>query len=229
MMSQQKRVLMVVTNCDRIDDTHPTGIWFEEFAIPYMEFKSNGFEVTVASPKGGVAPLDPRSTETEEVSNWTEAQEALQHTQALASVEAADFDAVFLPGGHGTMFDLPDSADLHKLLSAFAEADKVIAAVCHGPAGFVGAKLADGTPLVAGKTITGFTNDEERAVELDQLMPFLLETRLRELGGQFVVQPNWSDHIEQDGKLITGQNPQSSKSAAQAVVSALNPVTTGVS
>jgi len=228
-MSQPKRVLIVVTNCDRIDDTHPTGIWFEEFAIPYMEFKSNGFEVTVASPNGGVAPLDPRSTETEEASNWTEAQEALQHTKALASLEAADFDAIFLPGGHGTMFDLPESAELQKLLSTFAEANKVIAAVCHGPAGFVGAKLADGTSLVAGKTITGFTNEEERAVELDQLMPFLLETKLRELGGQFVVQPNWSDHIEQDGNLITGQNPQSSKSAAQAVVSALNPVSTSVS
>ena len=127
------------------------------------------------------------------------------------------------------MFDLPESAELQKLLSTFAEANKVIAAVCHGPAGFVDAKLADGTPLVAGKTITGFTNEEERAVELDQLMPFLLETRLRELGGQFVVKPNWSDHIEQDGNLITGQNPQSSKSAAQAVVSALNPVSTSVS
>lgn len=220
-MSQQKRVLIVVTNCDRIDDTHPTGLWLEEFAIPYMEFKSSGFEITVASPKGGEAPLDPRSTDTEEVKNWANALERLQQTQALDTLSADEFDAIFLPGGHGTMFDLPENVTLQKLLRDFAETDKVIAAVCHGPAGLVGAKLADGTPLVAGKTITAFTNEEERAVELDQLMPFLLETKLRELGANLVLQPNWSEHIQQDGKLITGQNPQSSRLTAQAVISTL--------
>lgn len=221
-MSQPKKILIVVTNCDRIDDSHPTGLWLEEFAIPYLEFQSKGFEITVASPKGGEAPLDPRSTETKEAKNWTQAREVLKQTQALDTLNATNFDAIFLPGGHGTMFDLPQNSTLQNLLREFAETDKVIAAVCHGPAGLVGAKLTDGTPLVAGKTITAFTNEEEKAVELDQLMPFLLETKLTELGANVVVLPNWSEHIQQDGKLITGQNPQSSLITAQAVISALN-------
>jgi putative intracellular protease/amidase len=220
-MSQPKRVLIVVTSCNRIDDTHPTGLWLEEFAIPYLEFQASGFEITVASPKGGEAPLDPRSTQTEEAKNWTQAEDRLKQTQTLDTLNASDFDAIFLPGGHGTMFDLPDNSKLQNLLREFAETDKVIAAVCHGPAGLVGAKLTEGKPLVAGKTITAFTNEEEQAVELDQLMPFLLETKLRELGANVVVKPNWSEHIQQDGKLITGQNPQSSSLAAQAVISAL--------
>jgi putative intracellular protease/amidase len=222
-MSQPKRVLIVVTSHDHIDDTHPTGLWLEEFAIPYTEFKSNGFDVTVASPQGGKAPLDPRSEpKPEEASNSAEARAALEDTKVLASLSADDFDAIFLPGGHGTMFDLPNNEALQKLLGAFGEADKVIAAVCHGPAGFVGVTSPNGTPLVAGKTVTAFTDEEERAVELDKLMPFLLETKLRELGGQFIVKPNWSDHVEQDGKLITGQNPQSSGSVARAVIAALS-------
>jgi len=221
-MSQPKRVLIVVTSHDRIDDTHPTGLWLEEFAIPYTEFKSNGFDVTVASPQGGKAPLDPRSEpKPEEASNSAEARAALEDTKVLASLSADDFDAIFLPGGHGTMFDLPNNEALQKLLGAFGEADKVIAAVCHGPAGLIGVTSPNGTPLVAGKTVTAFTDEEERAVELDKLMPFLLETKLRELGGQFIVKPNWSDHVEQDGKLITGQNPQSSGSVARAVIAAL--------
>jgi putative intracellular protease/amidase len=137
-------------------------------------------------------------------------------------VNVDDFDAVFLPGGHGTMFDLPENVTLQQVLADMASADKVIGAVCHGPAGFVGVRLTDGTPLVAGRTITAFTNSEERAVELDQVMPFLLETRLRELGGRFVVGPNWADHVERDGRLITGQNPQSSGSVAQAIIDVLN-------
>jgi putative intracellular protease/amidase len=222
-MSDRKSVLIVVTSHDHIDDTHPTGLWLEEFAIPYLEFQSSGFDITVASPKGGKAPLDPRSEpKPEEASQWAEAKEALEHTKAITSINAVDFDAIFLPGGHGTMFDLPDNEVLQKLLRAMADQGKVIAAVCHGPAGFVGVTLADGTPLVAGKTLTAFTNDEERAVELDQQMPFLLETKLQELGGQFVVKPNWSDHIEEDNKLITGQNPQSSGSVARAVIAALS-------
>ncbi|MDP8966175.1 MAG: type 1 glutamine amidotransferase domain-containing protein [Cyanobacteriota bacterium] len=222
-MSQPKRILIVVTSHDHIDDTHPTGLWLEEFAIPYTEFKSNGFDVTVASPQGGKAPLDPRSEpKPEEASNSAEARAALEDTKVLASLSAEDFDAIFLPGGHGTMFDLPNNEALQKLLGAFGETDKVIAAVCHGPAGFVGVTSPNGTPLVAGKTLTAFTDEEERAVELDKLMPFLLETKLRELGGQFIVKPNWSDHVEQDGKLITGQNPPSSGSVARAVIEALS-------
>ena len=232
-MSKPKSVLMVVTSNNRIDDTHVTGIWFEEFALPYREFKSNGFDVTVASPLGGEAPIELRSApKPEEASLWAEELEVLKQTKTLTSVDAADFDAIFIPGGHGAMFDLPENTTLHKLLAAFAQADKVIGSICHGPAGLVGARLADGTPLVAGKAITAFTNDEECEIEFDGLMPFSLETKLRELGGKFVVQPNWSDHIEIDGNLITGQNPQSCTSIARAMVEAIQsqkPVTISVS
>ncbi|QBD81032.1 type 1 glutamine amidotransferase domain-containing protein [Ktedonosporobacter rubrisoli] len=224
-MPGPKRILIVVTSHNRIDATRPTGLWFEEFATPYQQFVAQGFEINVASPRGGSVPIDPRSQpQPTEVAQKATAQalQALEKTQALSEVKASDFDAIFLPGGHGTMFDLPQNSALQQLLSDFARADKVIAAVCHGPAGLVGARLDDGTPLVAGKTLTAFTNEEEQAAELDQVMPFLLESRLRELGGNFVVKSNWTDHVERDGKLITGQNPQSSQSVAQAVIKALN-------
>jgi putative intracellular protease/amidase len=221
-MATSKRILIVVTSHDHIDATHPTGLWFEEFAIPYKEFLSQGFKIIVASPRGGDVPIDPRSEpKPEEAEQAAQARSVLQQTRSLSEVGATDFDAIFLPGGHGTMFDFPENTTLQHLLGEFVSQDKVIAAVCHGPAGLIGARLANGTPLVAGKTITAFTDNEERAVSLDQSMPFLLESRLRELGGHFVVQPNWSDHVECDGKLITGQNPQSSGSIAKAVIEAL--------
>ena len=221
-MATSKRILIVVTSHDHIDATHPTGLWFEEFAIPYKEFLSQCFDITVASPRGGNVPLDPRSEpKPEEAEQTAQARSVLRQTLPLSEVAATNFDAIFLPGGHGTMFDLPENTTLQHLLGEFASQDKVIAAVCHGPAGLVGAHLANGTPLVAGKTITAFTNSEERAAELDQSMPFLLESRLRALGGNFIAQPNWSDHVERDRKLITGQNPQSSASVAKAVIEAL--------
>lgn len=221
-MATSKRILIVVTSHDHIDATHPTGLWFEEFAIPYKEFLSQGFDITVASPRGGNVPIDPRSEpKTEEAEQTAQARSVLRQTLPLSEVAATNFDAIFLPGGHGTMFDLPENITLQHLLGEFASQDKVIAAVCHGPAGLVGAHLANGMPLVAGKTVTAFTNSEERAAELDQSMPFLLESRLRALGGNFITHPNWSDHVERDGKLITGQNPQSSASVANAVIEAL--------
>ena len=221
-MATPKRVLIVVTSHDRVDATHPTGLWFEEFATPYKEFLDQGFEITVVSPRGGSVPIDPQSEpKAEEAEQMVQVRDVLRHTQALSEVDATGFDAIFLPGGHGAMFDFPENTTLQHVLANFANEDKVIAAVCHGPAGFVGVRLADGTPLVAGKTITAFTDDEERAVKLDTSMPFLLESRLRELGGHLVVQPNWSDHVERDGKLITGQNPQSSGSIARAVIEVL--------
>ncbi len=218
-----KQVLMVVTSSNRMG-THDkaTGLWLEEFAIPYLQFQASGFELTVASPQGGTTPIDPRANPSpEQTEAWAQPLAALQNTRLLSAVKATNFDAIFMPGGHGTMFDLPENPDLHKLLADFADQDKIIAAVCHGPAGLVGAKRADGSSLVAGKTITAFTDSEERAAQLDKAMPFLLESRLRELGGNFVRQPDWADHIEQDGKLITGQNPQSSASVAKAVINSL--------
>ena len=221
-MSTSKRILLVVTSHDRVDATHRTGVWFEEFAVPYHLFQAQGWDITVASPRGGSVPLDPRGEPKGDESEKTaEARAVLQQTIALSEVSADQFDAVYIPGGHGAMFDLAEDVTLENLLGDFARQDKVIASVCHGLAGLVKARRTDGTPLVAGKTITSFTNNEESAGGLDPLMPFLLETRLRELGANFVVQPNWSDHIERDGKLLTGQNPQSSGSLARAIIEAL--------
>ncbi|PLX84733.1 MAG: glutamine amidotransferase [Desulfuromonas sp.] len=222
-MNPGKSILFVVTNCDRIDSDHPTGLWLEEFAVPFEAFREAGFDVEVASPGGGSAPIDPRSTPPEEQKEqWAAARKALEKTRPLNRVDSAPFEALFLPGGHGTMFDLPECKALQRLLETFEGQEKVIAAVCHGPAGLVGALGKDGRPLVAGRTLTAFTDAEEKTVELDGLMPFLLESRLRELGAKFVTGSNWQDHVERDGNLITGQNPQSSASTARAVLELLN-------
>ncbi len=213
-----KNVLMVLTNTSQIDADHPTGVWLSEFAEPYAEFKKNGFSVTVASPKGGIVPLDPTSIEDGQVSEWDEAIQLLQDTTPLKEVVLDDFDGIFLPGGHGTMFDLPGNPALQEALSSFASENKAIGSVCHGPAGFVDVKLEDGSPLVAGKQLTGFTDEEERQTGLDPLMPFLLQTKLKELGAKFIEAAAYSDHVVVDGKFVTGQNPQSSQSAAEAFV-----------
>lgn len=216
-----KTVLMVVTSADKIDDTLQTGLWLSEFAEPYTEFVASGYSVAVASIKGGSAPIDPRSLDDENQKKWADAIALLKNTVPITNVQADGFDAVFLPGGHGTMFDLPSNTTLQTLIRQFAEAGKVVAAVCHGPAGLVGVTMTNGQPLVKGKRVTGFTNEEERAVKLDDKVPFLLEDRLRELGADFIKKPLWSDHVERDGNLITGQNPQSGISTAKAVIEAL--------
>jgi putative intracellular protease/amidase len=214
---------MIVTSHDRIDETHPTGLWLEEFAVPWTLFSEAGYTVTVASPRGGPAPIDPASLEGYEPTPQSEAaRAALQDTRAVdAALSAEGYDAIFFPGGHGTMFDLPANAQVQRLVSEFAQADKVLASVCHGPACLVGAMLRDGTPVVQGRRVTAFTDAEEAAVELTEQMPFLLETRLRELGAEFVPAENWQDNVVVDGRLVTGQNPQSSASAAQAVIGLL--------
>lgn len=219
------KVLIVTTSHDHFkgDISHPTGVWMEEFALPYLELAKNGVEITIASPKGGVMPIDPRSLPTsEQEKDWQSAIAASEQTLKLSEVTSSEFDAIFLPGGHGPMFDLPENLDLGRLLREFHDAGKIIAAVCHGPAGLVGATLADGTPLVKDKILTAYTNSEEIAAKLDQEVPFILEQRLRELGAVFIAHENKADHIERDGKLITGQNPNSSASIARALVTALN-------
>jgi len=218
----QQSVLMVVTSANQMTNGETTGLWLEEFAVPYLLFKEAGYNVTIASPKGGNAPVDARSLKDgERVFAWAKASVMLEKTVSLDQVQAAEYSAIFLPGGHGTMFDLPDNKKLKALIKDFAAHDKIIAAVCHGPAGFVGAKKADGSPLVAGKTITAFTDDEEMAVGLNKAVPFLLESKLREEGAKFVVGEKWAAHTQVDGKLVTGQNPASSEETAKAVVALL--------
>ncbi|WP_209020113.1 type 1 glutamine amidotransferase domain-containing protein [Jeotgalibacillus proteolyticus] len=216
-----KSVLMVVTNTDKIDADNPTGLWLSEFAEPYVEFKRNGYDVTVVSPKGGAIPLDPNSLEGEQPSEWKEAEAQLLQTEQLSSVVFDHFDGVFLPGGHGTMFDLPNEPQLQDGLAHFAENNKAIGAVCHGPAGFIDVELSDGTPLVKGRKLTSFTDEEEKEMGLVEKMPFLLQSRLEEQGAHFVAQANWADHVVRDGNFVTGQNPQSSQKTAEAFVNVI--------
>lgn len=216
-----KRILMVVTSHDHITDDKPTGLWFEEFATPYQTFNIQGYTVTVASPQGGRTPIDPSSKPTDvEREKYQGALDILENTTALSSIDPDAFDAVFLPGGHGTMYDLP-TAEVGRIIGRFADADKVIASVCHGPAGLIAAKRADGTPIVRGYQLTAFTNEEEVAANLADVMPFLLQDELTALGAEFIVSPMWNNHVVIDRNLITGQNPQSAASTAQAMIDVL--------
>jgi len=213
-----KRVLIVVTTADKLSDHERTGLWLSEFGEAYIAFNHNHFEITVASPLGGQAPIDHRSLEGASEEMLATAN-YLKDTIKLDEVEdMASYDAIFLPGGHGTMFDMPDNEWLQSIIRSLYESGKVVAAVCHGPAALVGVKLSDGTPLVAGKTMAAFTDEEERETTLDRYMPFLLETRLRELGANVILAPNWTDNVQIDKNLITGQNPQSTESAAREVI-----------
>jgi putative intracellular protease/amidase len=227
-MSQ--RVLIVATSHARMGETQtPTGLWVEELAVPYYRFLDAGLEVVLASPLGGQAPLEPKSIkptgENDPASERFLADPAARAVTAatlrLSELDAAEFDAVFFPGGHGTMWDLPVDASVRAAVEAAEAAGKVIAAVCHGPAGLVTALRPDGQPLVAGRRVTAFTNAEEDAVGLSDVVPFLLETRLRELGGVFHAGPDWQPHAVRDGRLITGQNPASSAAVADHVLQAL--------
>jgi putative intracellular protease/amidase len=215
------KILFVVTAHAKIDPDHATGLWLEEFSIPYEAFRSAGFDVVTAAPREGPTPIDPRSLENAKAGDA--ALEALAHVRALHEAgDALEYEAIFIPGGHGTMFDLAQSLPLKTLLSEFDAQGKVVASVCHGPAAFVDAiRAGESKTLVSGRTITCFTDAEERATGLAALMPYLLASKLREQGANVVERDPWSDHIEIDGNWITGQNPQSSASTAKAVIETL--------
>ena len=222
-------ILMVLTSHDQLGDTgQKTGFWLEEFAAPWYALKDAGADLTVASPAGGQPPLDPKSDEpdaqTEDTARFKsdpEAQKVLANTVRLDSVDAADFDAVFYPGGHGPMWDLAGDRNSIALLEAFARADKPIAAVCHAPAVLRDVRGVDGPPLVKGRQVTGFTNSEEKAVGLTDVVPFLVEDMLKDRGGEYSKGPDWSSYALTDGKLVTGQNPASSREAAEALLDLL--------
>lgn len=224
------KVLMIATSAATMGSGgEPTGLWLEELAAPYYVFADAGASVTLASIAGGAAPVDPRSVKARgeneaEVDRFLDdaaASAALKATIPVDRLDAAEYDAVFLPGGHGTMWDLPDSAALAALIGASWAAGKVVAAVCHGPAGLVNVKAEDGRPLVEGRRVTGFSDSEERAVGLDGIVPFLLETRLRTLGGRYESAADFQPFAVADGRLVTGQNPASSALTARAVLDAL--------
>ena len=224
------RILMVATSADRMTPgTEPTGVWLEELTAPYYAFCDAGAEVTLASIKGGAIPVDQRSVNADGENDASVERylkdDALKaevaSTPVFTSIDPAGYDALFLPGGHGTMFDYPGSDELARLVERFDREGKIVAAVCHGPAGLVSAKKADGTPLVAGRRVAGFTDSEERAVGLDQAVPFLLETRLKELGGKHEGGPDFAPFALHDGNLVTGQNPASATRTAELVMEAL--------
>ncbi|WP_100374235.1 type 1 glutamine amidotransferase domain-containing protein [Bacillus sp. FJAT-45037] len=216
-----KRILMVVTNHTTITSNQKTGLWLEEFAVPYNLFKERGHTVHVTSISGGDVPLDPNSLEGADKPEWTEAKALLNDTKKLTGEFTSEYDAIFLPGGHGTMFDFPDNEILLSVIQTLAEENKIIAAVCHGPAGLVNVTYKDGTPLVKGKKVNGFTDEEEKEMQLEEQMPFMLEETLRERGGEFVSGDKWTAFSVRDGNLITGQNPMSSESTALKVIEAL--------
>jgi putative intracellular protease/amidase len=223
------KVLIVLTSHDQLGDTgEKTGFWLEEFAAPYYLLKDFGAEITLASPKGGQPPLDPKSDKPENQTAATrrfsrdeKAQAELASTKKLADVTAGYFDAVFYPGGHGPMWDMPENATSVALIEAFFKANKPVAAVCHAPVALVNVRDADGEYFVKGKRVTGFTNEEEEAVGLTSVVPFLLEDRLEARGAIFSKGASWAPYVQVDGKLVTGQNPASSEPAAQALLDLL--------
>jgi len=214
-------ILLVVTGHGHIDPDHPTGLWLEEFAVPYEVFTEAGYEVVVASPDGGEAPVDPRSMPESPSKQEQHALDVLETTAPLSEAKDRKYDAVFFAGGHGTMFDFPTDDAVRAVVEAAFETRRPIGLVCHGPAALTGAKTADGEPVARGRTLTGFTNEEEQAVGLVEEMPFLLETRLKEQGARFVSVKTFEENVVVDGNLVTGQNPPSSRKTAQKLLEAL--------
>ena len=220
------KILMVLTSHAELGNTgKKTGFWLEEFAAPYFVFKDAGAEVVLASPAGGQPPLDPKSDlpefQTEMTARFkadTAAQQALANTVKLASVNQQEFDTVFYPGGHGPLWDLAESEDSIQLIESFDRAGKPIGFVCHAPGALRHVKAANGAPLIQGKQVTGFTNGEEAAVELTDVVPFLIEDEFIKLGAHYKKGADWAPFVVEDGNLVTGQNPASSEGVAKALV-----------
>jgi putative intracellular protease/amidase len=222
------KILMVLTSHDKLGDTgRKTGFWLEEFAAPYYAFIDAGATVTLASPKGGQPPIDPKSDTREGQTDMTRrfkqdpaAQAVLAKTRTLADIKATDYDAVFYPGGHGPMWDLSEDPHSIALIEAFYNAGKPVAAVCHAP-GVLHRVKFQGQSIVKGKRVTGFTNGEEEAVQLTNIVPFLVEDELKRLGGLYEKAADWASFVITDGRLVTGQNPASSKAGAEALLKLL--------
>ena len=223
------KILFVLTSHDKLGDTgKTTGFWIEEFAAPYYNLLDKGVEITVATPKGGKAPIDPSSdtedNQTEDTKRFKKdkaAQEVIEKTKKLSEINSEDFDAVFYPGGHGPLWDLAGDKTSIALIESFNKQEKPIAFVCHAPAALKDVKNTDGEPLVKGKKVTGFTNSEEEAVQLTDVVPFLVEDILKKNGGIYSKADDWKVHVLVDGNLITGQNPASSNKVADKLCEAL--------
>lgn len=223
------KVLFVLTSHSELGNTgEKTGFWVEEFAAPYYAMVDKGVDVTIASPKGGQPPIDPKSEAPDAQTEATKRyyadeplKEKVAHTKVLADVKAADFDGVFYPGGHGPMWDLYSDENSIALIQDFWAAGKPVAAVCHAPSALLNVKDENGDPLVKGKKVTGFTNTEEEAVKLTDVVPYLLEDELQAKGGHYSKGADWGSYVVKDGMLITGQNPASSEEAAKELLAVL--------
>lgn len=224
-----QKILMVLTSHDQLGNTgKKTGFWLEEFAAPYYAFIDAGAQVVLASPAGGQPPLDPKSDLPEFQTELTQrfkddpaAQQVLANTIKLDSINPADFDSVFYPGGHGPLWDLAESTTSIKLIETFERAGKPVGFVCHAPGALRHVKAVTGAPLVKGRRVTGFTNTEEDAVELSDVVPFLIEDEFNAMGGLYEKGPDWQPYIVVDGHLVTGQNPASSEGVALALLKLL--------
>lgn len=227
--TKMKNVLFVLTSHDELGNTgEKTGFWIEEFAAPYYLLKDKGIAITIASPKGGQPPIDPKSNEADfqtpatiRFNNDAETKEILSKTLKLETINQEDFDAVFYPGGHGPLWDLVEDKNSINLIESFYNNHKPVAAVCHAPAIFKNTKKTDGTYLVDGKKVTGFTNTEEEAVQLTSVVPFLVEDMLKNNGGIYSKKADWTSYAVEDGLLITGQNPASSELVAEFLLERL--------
>lgn len=223
------KILIVLTSHDQLGETgKKTGFWLEELAAPYYTFIDAGADVTLASPAGGQPPLDPKSNEPDAQTETTKrfeadevAMQALANTHKLSEVLNQDFDAVFYPGGHGPLWDLANDQNSISLIEQTLQANKPVALVCHAPGVLRDVKNAEGRPIVEGKSVTGFSNTEEDGVGLTDIVPFLVEDTLKEKGGQYSKAEDWQVYIQQDGLLITGQNPASSAATAEALLKLL--------
>lgn len=223
------KVLIVLTSHSELGNTgKKTGFWVEEFAAPYYVLSDAGAEVTLASPKGGQPPIDPKSAEPESQTAATRRfdedgalKQKLSVTKKLSEIKASDFDAVFFPGGHGPLWDLTTDAASIQLIRDFWSARKPVAAVCHAPSVLLNVKNENGEALLKGKKVTGFTNTEEAAVQLTDVVPFLLEDELKNRGGIYSKKEDWASYVVTDGLLITGQNPASSEEAAKELIKLL--------
>lgn len=226
------KILLVLTSHGQLGDTgKPTGFWLEELAAPYYVFKDAGAELVLASPRGGQPPLDPKSDAPDFQTDATrrfkddpQTQAELASTSKLDEIDAGDFDAVFYPGGHGPLWDLAESPKSRSIIEQTIRAGRPVALVCHAPAVLRDVTNEDGSPLVRGKKVTGFTNSEEAAVGLTEVVPFLLEDVLKELGADFSQAGDFQPYVVRDGSLITGQNPASSEPAAEALLEALEEI-----
>lgn len=220
-MEKNKKILMVVTNASALDDSNKTGVWLEEFAVPYYRFKEENYEVTVASPLGGVSPIDENSLLCENPTEWDYTKKYLDNTEKLSEVDYKTYDGIFFPGGHGPLVDLANDDLLGEIVAYFYDEHKPVGAVCHGPAALLKAKTPNGEPIVKGMRLTSFTNEEEKLLGKEKIVPFMLETALKKLGAIFEEAAPIHEHVVADENLITGQNPESSKLIAETFVKKL--------